>query len=152
MFAIDGESCPDCGGKLLPPKYQRMIVSAGDSDSPVAGTIITEHAVRRIDYAVHSKRNAAADAPKTMRVDYHLCNGRAQSEFVCFEHAGYPRRSAEQWWRSRSRDAVPSTAERAVEIARSGELAHTARITVSHEVGVRSTAALSPTTSLSLAR
>ena len=34
------------------------------------------------------------------------------------------------WWRQRSHDPVPDTAERAVEIAEGGGLAHTEKITV----------------------
>jgi DNA repair protein RadD len=79
---------------------------------------------------VHAKRDAAADAPKTMRVAYRLGLNHWQSEFVCFEHQGYARQKAVGWWQQRSPDPVPDTAERAVEIAEAGGLAHTERITV----------------------
>ena len=53
-----------------------------------------------------------------------------KSEWICFEHTGYARWKAEQWWRRRSPDSVPDTAERAVEIAAGGGLAATKSITV----------------------
>ena len=52
-----------------------------------------------VTYAVHTKRDADDDAPKTMRVDYRVGFNLWQSEWVCFEHTGYARRKAEAWWR-----------------------------------------------------
>jgi hypothetical protein len=43
---------------------------------------------------------------------------------------GYARQKAIQWWQRRSPDPVPDTAERAVEIAEGGGVAHTEKITV----------------------
>ena len=40
------------------------------------------------------------------------------------------RRKAEQWWKARSPDPVPETAQHAVDLANNGALAHTERVTV----------------------
>ncbi len=53
-----------------------------------------------------------------------------QSEWICFEHTGYARDKAIAWWRKRSPDPVPSTAQEAVDIIQGGGLAPTLEITV----------------------
>ena len=116
-------------------------------------------------YAVHEKRGAPPDAPRTMRVDYRIglsepltCSrgrsppvagnggrcatglhvkGEYVSEWVCFEHDGYPRYKAECWWRQRSNEPVPETAEAAVELAEMGALAPTLAVTVQRTPGER---------------
>jgi DNA repair protein RadD len=57
-----------------------------------------------------------------------------KSEWICFEHIGFPRQKAERWWRARSNDAVPATAQEAVDAADADALA------VTHEITIRSTA------------
>jgi len=88
-------------------------------------------------YAVHTKRDAPPDAPRTMRVDYKIGFQTYTSEWVCFEHQGFPRQKAEIWWRARSDDPVPDTAEEAVERAEAGALAPTVAITVERREGDR---------------
>ena len=70
-----------------------------------------------------------------MRVEYQVGLNDFVSEWICFEHTGYARRKAEAWWRERSPDPVPDTAERAVEIADGGGVAWTSEITVRSVAG-----------------
>ncbi|MDW8263880.1 MAG: hypothetical protein RMJ52_00965 [Gemmataceae bacterium] len=65
-----------------------------------------------------------------MRVDYRVGWHLVKSEWVCFEHTGYARAKAVEWWRRRSHERVPETAEEAVALARAGRLAETRSITV----------------------
>jgi len=65
-----------------------------------------------------------------MRVDYAVGFHSHRSEWVCFEHSGYARWKAEAWWRARSFDPVPATAQEAVDVANAGGLAATKSITV----------------------
>ena len=84
---------------------------------------------------MHTKRGAAEDAPKTLRVDYRAgpaTTGRANSSA---SSTGYARQKAVAWWRQRSPDPVPDTAEQAVEIAEGGGVAHAERITVRSVAG-----------------
>jgi DNA repair protein RadD len=90
----------------------------------------TEYDVLDIRYSVHIKRDAPADAPRSMRVEYRIGRFTSVYEWVCFEHSGYARWKAEQWWRRRSPDPVPETAERAVEIAEADGVAWTRKIVV----------------------
>ena len=91
---------------------------------------ITEYTVRDTFFAVHEKRGAPSDAPKSLRVEYEIGLNRYQKEWVCFEHKGFARGKAEAWWRARSRDPVPSTAAEACRLAHAGVLAPTTHITV----------------------
>jgi len=70
-----------------------------------------------------------------MRVDYRIGQFISVSEWICFEHDGYARWKAEQWWRRCSPDPVPDTADRAVVIAEAGGVAWTEKIVVRTVVG-----------------
>jgi DNA repair protein RadD len=65
-----------------------------------------------------------------MRVDYKIGFYQFKSEWVCFEHTGFPRFKAEVWWRARSNDPIPVTTQQAVDIANAGGLASTKAIVV----------------------
>jgi hypothetical protein len=103
--------CPDCGERNAPaalvcaacgatikepeaPKPLDAKVSYAALLSAQQQAVNTWHDVTRVDYRLHSKPGK----PSSMRVDYYdglLC---VASEWVCFEHTGYARQKAEQWW------------------------------------------------------
>jgi DNA repair protein RadD len=70
-----------------------------------------------------------------MRVEYRLGFNQYQSEWICFEHTGWARKRAEQWWRKRSHALVPESAEEAVTLAEAGALCPTKSITVRSVAG-----------------
>ena len=130
VIAAGFAACPQCGFVFPPPareQHEREASSAGVLSGQVT---ITEHAVRDVFFAVHQKRDAAPDAPKSLRVEYEIGLNRYQREWVCVEHAGYARGKAETWWRARSTLPMPSTAAEACRLANAGVLARTTRITV----------------------
>ena len=86
--------------------------------------------MRAVFYAIHQKRGAPPDAPRSLRVEYEIGLNQLHSEWVCFEHTGYARGKAEAWWRARSREPVPATAAEACQIAQDDGVAPTRRITV----------------------
>lgn len=127
--------CPECGHEFPPPqrsKHEREASTAGVLSGEVEDS---EHEVHETLYSVHTKRGADDDHPRTMRVDYKLGFSDWQSEWVCFEHAGYARQKAEAWWSRRSAEPVPSTAAEAVALANEGYVADTLSITVRHVSG-----------------
>jgi DNA repair protein RadD len=65
-----------------------------------------------------------------MRVEYCIGFNEYQSEWICFEHTGWAKKKAEQWWRKRSDAPVPESAEEAVALAEDGALCPTKSITV----------------------
>jgi len=127
--------CPDCG-HTFPPRQRKSHEAAASDAGVLSGqTKDMQYEVRDTRFSVHIKRDADEGAPKTMRVEYHLGLDYWVSEWVCFEHNGYARQMASQWWKGRSPDPVPATAEQAVELANDGRLASAKNITVRSRVG-----------------
>ncbi|MEX0716610.1 MAG: DEAD/DEAH box helicase family protein [Planctomycetaceae bacterium] len=135
VIAAGYAACPDCGYEFPPPERQKHEAKASDAGILSGQATDTEYDVLDVTYSVHRKRDASDDAPRTMRVDYRLGLDHWVSEWVCFEHDGYARRKAEQWWKRRSPDPIPNSAEEAVAIADAGGLAFTDAITVRYVVG-----------------
>jgi DNA repair protein RadD len=137
LIATGFATCPQCGYEFpLTPPTQHDAEASGE---PILSdqVTLTKHQVQDTYYSVHTKRNAPADAPKSMRVEYQVSLKDFVSEWVCFEHTGYARQKAMAWWRERSPDPVPDSAQRAVELAEAGALAHTESITVRRQAGER---------------
>jgi DNA repair protein RadD len=66
--------------------------------------------VTRVNYSVHEKPGK----PPCLRVD-HYCGFARHTEFVCFEHDGFPRQKARKWWAHRAPDVpTPSRAAEAL--------------------------------------
>lgn len=122
--------CPECGHEFPPPERQRHDTTASTAGVLSGQVEDTEYPVQEAYYGVHVKRDAPENAPRTMRVEYRVGLGRWISEWICFEHTGYARGKAEAWWRARSHDPVPETAEQAVSICEAGGVASTQAITV----------------------
>ncbi len=130
LIAAGHSTCPDCGYEF-PDKNPRKHAVTASTEGILSGQVKTEeYAVQEIRYFVHQKRGAPADASRTMRVEYRLGFNQYQSEWVCFEHTGFAKRKAEQWWRRRSHASVPESAEEAVALAEDGALCKTKSITV----------------------
>ena len=92
------------------------------------------HKVHDTYYAVHVKRNASPDAPRSMRVEYCIGWQRYVYEWVCVEHSGWARHKAELWWRQRTDLPLPRTAEEAVRLAVDGALRRTLAVVVRDNV------------------
>ncbi|MBA3709958.1 MAG: hypothetical protein H0W83_14200, partial [Planctomycetes bacterium] len=106
VIAAGFATCPQCGFQFPPPErdqHEREASSAG----VLSGQVTTsEYVVRDTFFAVHQKRGAPPDAPKSLRVEYEIGLNRYQKEWICFEHTGFARGKAELWWRARSREPV----------------------------------------------
>ena len=126
--------CPDCGFEFprQSSKHEPKASSAGILTGQVTETT---YPVRAVRYYVHAKRGAPPDAPRSMRVEYQLGWQRYQSEWICFEHDGFARQKADAWWRKRSSEPVPETAEAAVALAESCALSVTRAIVVRSVAG-----------------
>jgi DNA repair protein RadD len=135
LIAAGYAVCPGCGYEFPPPERQKHDAKASDAGILSGQVTVKTFPVEDVMYSVHTKRGAGDDAPKSMRVDYKLGWHRWQSEWVCFEHEGYPHQKAVAWWKKRSRAPVPATAAEAVEIANAGGLAPTTSITVRSVAG-----------------
>ncbi len=127
--------CPECGF-VFPPRERQRHDREASTEGVLSGEATdTEHEVTDTFYSVHVKRDAPEDHPRSMRVEYRVGWNQFVSEWVCFEHSGYARAKAEAWWRQRSRERVPNTAQDAVELAEMGALAKTLTVTVRRVAG-----------------
>lgn len=135
VIAAGYARCPDCGFEFPPPNRQKHDPQAAKAGILTGQVTDEEYEVQDVAYSVHAKRGAPEEAPRSLRVTYRLGLNHWQSEFICVEHEGFARQKAEAWWRRRSPDPVPDSAERAVEIAEAGGLAPTEAITVRSIVG-----------------
>jgi len=127
--------CPECGHVFPPRKVKHTRIASEDEIvSGSEGPARRDERVLEVAYFVHHKRGDPLARP-TMRVEYRVGFNSWVREWVCFEHDGYARRKAEQWWRQRSSDAVPESVEEAVEWAEAGALAPTQRITIERKPG-----------------
>jgi len=116
LIAAGYAVCPDCGHEFPKPEQANHDPNAS-TEAVLSGEVVeTAYPVRDVFYSVHQKQGADESAPRTMRVDYKIGFHRYKSEWVCFEHTGYARWKAEMWWRARSLDPVPTTAQQAVDI------------------------------------
>jgi DNA repair protein RadD len=130
LIAAGYSACPDCGHEF-PQRERANHDATASTEGVLSEQVVNErHPVREVMYSVHTKRGADEGAPKTMRVDYRIGLARWVSEWVCFEHQGYARWKAEQWWLARSNDPIPGTAQRAVDIANGGGVCWTESIVV----------------------
>lgn len=135
LIATAYSVCPDCGHEFPQPQTKKHDGYAAAAGVLSGEVIDQEWEVRDVLYSVHTKKDADETAPKTLRVDYRLGLDHWASEWVCFEHAGWARRKAEQWWTQCSPDPVPDTAAEAVHRAECGALADTEFVTVRSVVG-----------------
>ncbi len=135
LIAAGYTTCPACG-HAFPPREREKHASTASSEGILSDQITrTEHEVTDVFYSVHTKRGAPTDAPRTMRVDYRVGFNEYVSEWVCFEHEGFARQKAEHWWRARSPDPIPATAQDAVDFSHAGAVALTLSVTVEHKPG-----------------
>ena len=128
-------TCPDCG-YVFPPPGKNKTTSRAESSGILSGqTSYADYEVKDVYYAVHQKFGAPDDAPKTMRIDYHIGIMQHFSEWVCPEHSGWVRAKFESWWRNRSKTPPPRSAEEAVKLASDGALAMPRKIVVKSIAG-----------------
>ena len=135
LIAAGYAVCPDCG-HVFPVRERRTHDGTASTEGILSGQVTTtDYEVRDVRYAVHHKRGAPDDAPRTLRVEYRIGFRQYQSEWICFDHTGWPRQKAESWWRKRSNAHVPESVEEAVELANAGALCETRSIKVRSMVG-----------------
>ncbi len=134
VMAAGCRLCPACAFEFPAPEVKHD--AEASTESILSGEKTTEvHKVDKVTYRAHLKKGADENAPRTMRVDYHVGYNWTISEWVCFEHEGFARKKAITWWVTRSRLPVPSTVQEAIQLANRGALAETVEITVCETSG-----------------
>lgn len=129
-------SCPECGYDF-PEPTSNLSQSASTAGVLSGQTSYTDYEVAEVFYAVHEKRYADPDTPKTVRFDYRIGFNEFKSEWICPEHTGYARDKFVKWWRERAAPGapIPSTAREAVALAQQGVITEPKSITVKSVAG-----------------
>ena len=127
--------CPECGHEFPPPQREQHETSASTAGVLSGQVEDTEYRVSDVYFSVHTKRGAEPGYPRSMRVEYRTGLSSYISEWVCFEHTGFARSKAEQWWRKRSNESVPGTTDEAVDLCERGGICETHAITVRRVAG-----------------
>jgi len=127
--------CPECGYQFPPPERQKHEAKASTEGVLSGQETVTEYPVHEVRYAVHYKKDAPPDHPRTMRVEYRIGWQKYVSEWICVEHTGYARAKAEGWWSQRSGDPMPGNADEAVALADGGGLARPLAVQVRRVAG-----------------
>jgi DNA repair protein RadD len=101
--------CTNCLDEF--PKDVKIEHEAGTAALIADATIrISDLKVDRVTYRIHEKEGR----PPSMQVSY-FCGLSMFREWVCFEHQGYPKHKAHQWWRERAGTIlVPNTTTEAM--------------------------------------
>ncbi|MBI1338292.1 MAG: DEAD/DEAH box helicase [Phycisphaera sp.] len=128
-------TCPECGHEFPPPQREKHDQQASTAGILSGEVTETDYEVAETYYSVHQKRDAPDDHPRTLRIDYRYGFNDYHSEWVCPEHTGYARQKFEAWWRMRSNEPPPESAETAADLADAGALAPVHTITVRSVAG-----------------
>lgn len=111
LVPISVMTCPDCGHEWKEKPKHAATASFADILSERFKPNIQKFRVREIEYSRHVKEGK----PDSVRVDYRCGFANKYAEWVCFNHEGYARVKATQWWLDRKppeADAkAPSTCE-----------------------------------------
>lgn len=105
--AIMARQCPECGHEFIQEAFARHEEEPDEESEildrePPKPRFETWKVVKET-YRRHQKPGK----PDSLRVEYYCGGRRWISEWVCFEHQGFARRKAEQWWRERG-GAMPA--------------------------------------------
>ena len=107
--------CSACGFVFPVAVNLNARASGGDVLASAKEDIVTNIPVSRVVYSAHLKPGE----PPSRLVTYH-CGLTRFRDWHCFEHGGYPRSQAKNWWRSAAGTPPPTTVEEA--LARVDEL------------------------------
>lgn len=128
------ETVPECECGYVFPVEGRHNSQSESTLAIVGKTPPQVFDVIEVEYSKWSK----PDKPDTMRVDYRVSKDGKEvmfgiSEWICFDHTGYARKKAEEWWLSRSCVRLPDTTADAITMATLGATADPTQIVAEHD-------------------
>jgi DNA repair protein RadD len=105
--------CPTCGYEwpvpVIKPRVPQHAILADADNAILADPKPKWVAVGHVSYSRHEKFGK----PASLRVDYR-CGFNVYSQWICFEHQGYPRDKARQWWARNATGVAPLTVAEAL--------------------------------------
>ena len=132
--------CPDCGERNPPTAFvcvhcgatikeanakplDASVSYAALLSAQVQDTVVW-HDVTRVEYHLHRKDGK----PDSMRVDYYSGLLRCASEWICFNHFGYAKRKAQDWWLRREKTHIPASVDDALTWLQANDIAKPTQI------------------------
>jgi DNA repair protein RadD len=107
IITLSAAECPDCGYEF-PTRVVKIAPTA--ATLPVLSPKVQWLPVDGVSYSRHDK----LDGLPSLKVTYS-CGLKSYSEWVCFEHQGYARQKAVDWWCKRAAGfAVPHSVDEAI--------------------------------------
>ena len=104
--------CPACGHEFPPPELK--IASKADNKAALLSSHIVEEWLDVTD--VRYSRHEKSGSPDSLCVTYQCGLTVRHKEWVCLEHAGFPRQKAAHWWLTRlPGKTVPQSVDQALE-------------------------------------
>lgn len=94
--------CTKCGEEFPPPSVELTEEASTEALIVGAQPEVMVFEVERTEYQKYQP-HYMSDKPPSLKVSY-WSGQREFSEFVCFEHEGYPRKKARDWWRNAAGD------------------------------------------------
>jgi DNA repair protein RadD len=119
--------CVHCGGTIREEEAKPMdakVSYAALLSSQTAMAELVWHDITKVGYAMHRKEGK----PDSMRVDYYSGLLRVASEWVCFNHVGYPKQKAQDWWLKRDKMVMPSGTQMALDYLQGRKINEPVRI------------------------
>ena len=118
------KNCSNCGFEFpVETRPERAIVSKELQDTPSSSSLFktgaqtVRHTVEKIVLNVHEKRDfdiTKGSENYTLKCDYYSSAGHITTQYLCFNHSGYPRRLAAEWWRMTANEDLPASCEEAL--------------------------------------
>lgn len=101
--------CISCGGEF--PRAVGLEAKAEDKDLVVRTEAIPEvqFSVDHVTYVNHYSKKSSSFSLKAT----YYCGVRQFTSYFCFEHIGFPRKLAREWWRNNTGSKPPETVEEA---------------------------------------
>lgn len=97
-------TCPYCGATFqLKVRFKARATEDAIIKRDESPEII-DVPVDRVTYALHAK----AGSHESLKASYH-CGLRIFHEWLCFEHEGYPKHQAHNWWKAHAATKPPAT-------------------------------------------
>lgn len=104
---LSARNCFACGAEF--PKTYNIKSKPSELDVVAKGPMIEVLSVTNVGYVKHTKKGGKTSMKVVYRVGFTTFR-----EWVCFEHAGFARRKAIEWWQRRTEYPVPSTVDEAL--------------------------------------
>jgi DNA repair protein RadD len=111
ILYISTPVCPACTYVFPEPEKPPLLPEA--SSRPILSSEpepIEEEIVNEVQYSRHEREGKTP----SLRVDYFASYKFIASEWICFEHTGFPRDKAVHWWTTRSQEPPPATVDEAL--------------------------------------